>query len=74
MSDYRAQKAAAREALAIAAKGTLDALADLLLAEIDEGHQEMESADNTQKLWRAQGRVIEARELLSIVNSFREKN
>lgn len=69
MSDLRVRKSSALKDLSAAAKGTLDALADLLVAEIDEGHLEMESADNDQKLWRAQGRVMEARALLHEINT-----
>lgn len=69
MSDLRGRKSSAMKGLSAAAKGTLDALADLLVAEIDEGHLEMESADNDQKLWRAQGRVMEARALLHEINT-----
>lgn len=53
MRDLRARKSSALKDLSAAAKGTLDALADLLEAEIEEGHLEMEGADNNQKLWRA---------------------
>ncbi len=74
MNDLRGRKSSAIKGLSAAAKGTLDALADLLVAEIDEGHMEMEAADNNQKLWRAQGRVIEARALLHEINSLREAN
>ncbi|WP_165078882.1 MULTISPECIES: hypothetical protein [unclassified Desulfovibrio] len=71
MSDLRTRKSSAMKDLSAAAKGTLDALAALLSVEIDEGHEEMEAADNNQKLWRAQGRVIEARALLHEINSLR---
>ncbi len=74
MNDLRGRKSSALKGLSTAAKGILDALADLLLVEIDEGHQEMEAADNNQKLWRAQGRVVEARALLKEINSLREAN
>ena len=71
MSDLRTRKSSALKDLSAAAKGTLDALADLLKAEIEEGHLEMEAADNNQKLWRAQGSVMEARALLHEINSLR---
>lgn len=74
MSNLRGRKSQALKGLSAAAKGTLDALADLLMVEIDEGHLEMESADSNQKLWRAQGRVMEARALLQEINSLREAN
>lgn len=74
MADYKELRAGAIKTLSTAGKGTLDALADLLMAEIEEAHLEMETADNDQKLWRAQGRVTEARSLITVIDRLRAKN
>lgn len=67
-TDIRARRADAACALQKAhGQGLYTALTDLLDAEIDEAHEEMESASGNVAIWRAQGRAAGARNLLAAI-------
>lgn len=68
-------KSARKEAIAsllLAPKGALDALHDLLCWELEDAQAELESAQDTVFLWRAQGRVMEIRSLLAAMTTKKE--
>lgn len=68
----RYSKKEAIAALLLAPKGTLDALLDLLLCQLEDARQEMEAAQDAISVWRCQGRCIEIHNLLAAIKQ-REK-
>lgn len=68
----RNSKKEAIAALLLAPRGTLDALLDLLLCQLEDARLEMETAQDAINLWRCQGRCMEIRNLLAAIKQ-REK-